>query len=374
MGKLSLADWLRKNVPGLQDWVWRIRAKRWPDRSIVYFVEKPHDGLTPYSLQEGASGSHTAVIYLAKEWAKLGYQVTIYSKCDDREGIYDGVRYINYYHFNWYDTFDILLVWRHPYLLKPDVKARKIGLDWHDLLDPPRCFPPDIIARFDVVFSKSQFQRRLLPEFPDSKFTVVSNGINGEIASLYHCKKQPYRLVYASRYYRGLEEMLTHGWPIIKAAIPEAELHIYYGFNRVELGPELVGWRNKMVDLMSQPGVVNHSRVSQHELIEDKAKSSIHYYGCTFEEIDCISVRESAVVGCVPVTTDYAVFTEKEYCNKVPGNPKDPNTQVALAHRIVELLKDPEKLEQLRVTYAELAKQDTWDYIAQRWIDSLEKP
>ncbi len=351
----------------------RIKAKRWPKGSIVYYVGKPREGLTPLSLKEGASGSHTAVIYLAKEWVKLGYQVTVYSNCGEREGIYDGVHYINYYHFNWYDTFDILLIWRHPYMLKSQVKARKICLDWHDLLDPPKCFPKDVIARFNLIFSKSQFQRQLLPEFSDNKFAIISNGIDSKISLLYGRDKQPYRLVYASRYYRGLEDMLIYGWPIIKNSIPEAELHLYYGFNRVELRASRSEWREKMLILMEQPGVINHGRISQDKLIEDKACSSIHYYGCTFEEIDCISVRESAIVGCLPVTTDYAVFSEKSYCHKISGDPKDPKTQEALAHRIVELLQNPEQLHILRTICAEHARKDTWDRLAKEWIENLEK-
>ncbi len=371
MGQKSLADTLRQYAPGVYDLARRFRAKRWPKGSIVYYVGKPRDGLTPLSLKEGTSGSHTAVIYLAREWVKLGYEVTVYSQCHDREGVYDGVRYLNYYRFNWYDQFDILLIWRHPYMLKPQAKARKIGWEWQDVLDPPKCFPREVMARFDVIFSKSQFQRQLLPELPDSQFTIVSNGINGAIASLYSREKQPHRLVYASRYYRGLEDMLTHGWPIIRQAIPDAELHLYYGFNRVELGPDRADWREKMLVLMAQPGVIDHGRIGQDQLIEEKAASAIHYYGCTFEEVDCISVRESAIVGCVPVTTDYAVLAEKDYCHRVPGDPQDPATQRAVAERIVHLLQNPDELAALRATCAEHAKQDTWDRIAQRWIESL---
>jgi hypothetical protein len=364
-------DWTRKYASGLYE-LNRIRkAKTWPKNSIVYYVGKPKDGLTPHSLAEGTSGSHTAVIYLAREWAKLGYDVTVFSNCGDREGVYDGVRYLNYYYFNWYDTFDVLLIWRHPYMLRPRVKARRIGLEWQDVLDPPKCFPRDVMRRFDVIFSKSQFQRGLVPELPDSKFAIVSNGIDRSIAKYYDWEKNPHRLVYASRYYRGLEDMLAYGWPIIKQAIPEAELHLYYGFNRVEMGPEKAIWRKKMMALMEQPGVVNHGRVGQGQLIEEKAQSAIHYYGCTFEEVDCISVRESAAVGCVPVTTDFAVLSEKDYCHKVPGDPKKRATQEAVAHRIVELLQNPDELKAVREHCFEKAKDDAWDKIAKTWLANL---
>ncbi len=366
-------DQLRRALPQVRALRQHLFAKRWPPKSIVYYVGKPRDGLTPLSLEEGTSGSHTAVIYLCREWVKRGYSVTVYSQCGrNREGVYDGVRYLNYYRVNWQDHFNVLLIWRHPYMLPAEVKARRIGWEWQDVLDPPKCFPPEKIQKFDVIFSKSQFQRQLLPEVPDEKFTIVSNGIDGAIASLYSEPKQPYRLVYASRYYRGLEDMLAHGWPLIREAVPEAELHLYYGFNRVELGPEMTPWREKMLALMAQPGVVDRGRISQRQLIEEKARSAIHYYGCTFEEVDCISVRESAVVGCVPVTTDFAVLAEKAYCHRIPGDPKDPATQRAVAQRIIHLLQHPDELQALRATCAEAARNDTWERIADRWLESLD--
>ncbi|MFM7792545.1 MAG: glycosyltransferase family 1 protein, partial [Microcystis panniformis] len=57
----------------------------------------------------------------------------------------------------------------------------------------------------------------------------------------------PYRLVYASRYYRGLESMLKHGWPIIKAAIPAAELHLYYGFTKRDEIGDRKEWRDNLI-------------------------------------------------------------------------------------------------------------------------------
>jgi glycosyltransferase involved in cell wall biosynthesis len=368
----AIVNFIRKYASGLYTLSRIIKAKRWPQKSIVFYIGKAQNGLGPKSLEKGASGSHTAVIYLTREWAKLGYNVTIYSNCGGDEGVHEGVNFINYYHFNWNDRFDTLIIWRHPYMLDLKVKANKVFWDWHDLLAPERCFPIEKIKRFDQIFSKSSFQRKLLSQIPDDKFSVISNGIDSGIAELYNQEKEPYRLVYASRYYRGLELMLRYGWPIIKRELPDAELHLYYGFNKVEMRASRDAWRETMHQLMAQPGVKDHGRVGQDVLIRDKARSAIHYYGCSFEEIDCISVRESAVVGCLPVTTDFAALSEKEYCHKVPGHPGNPETQEALAYRIIELLKDPEQLQDLRARSAEVARQDTWTNIAKRWVESWE--
>ncbi|MGV2390205.1 MAG UNVERIFIED_CONTAM: hypothetical protein LVR29_23960 [Microcystis novacekii LVE1205-3] len=74
---------------------------------------------------------------------------------------------------------------------------------------------------------------------------------------------------------------------------------------------------------------------------------AIHYYGCTYREIDCISVRESAVVGCLPVVNGFAVFREKDYCVEGGGS-NQSGSQEAIAWKIVELLKNPQLLAQER--------------------------
>lgn len=362
----------RRRFPRLVEFVRQKKAKKWPKGSIVYYIGSRKQPLIPEVLGSGASGSYTAVIKLSQEWVKLGYQVTVYSTCEGKAGVYDGVNYLDYHQFNPYDQFDILIIFQHPYLLQLPVKARKVCFDWHDILGEARIFPWEKINRFDLIFAKSRFQRSLMPQLQDEKFVIVTNAVDAELfASNLRCTaKQPYRLIYASRYYRGLEYMLTYGWPLIHQAIPQAELHIYYGFVRSELTPEMTLWREKMQQLLQQPGIVHQGKVAQKTLILDKSISSIHYYGCTYPEIDCISVRESAMVGCVPVTTDHAVFKEKNYCVKVPGKPELPATQVAVAMKIVELLQNPNSLSDLSQQFAENAKHETWDNVAKVWTNS----
>lgn len=363
---------LNKRVPKLLSITRQIKAKTWPKGSIVYYIGKRKEPLTPESLKSGASGSYTAVIKLCQQWVKLGYQVTVYSTCNGQAATYDGVEYVDYYKFNPYDKFDIFIIFQHPYLLPLPIQGRKICLDWHDILGSDRVFPEAKLKKFDLIFAKSQFQRQLMPFIEDNKFVIVTNGIDKSIAALNSENKYPYRLIYASRYYRGLDSMLTYGWPLIKQAIPEAELHIYYGFVKLELSDLKAVWREKMLKLMQQPGIVEHGKVGQDQLILAKSQASIHYYACTYQEIDCISIRESAMVGCVPVTTDFAVFSEKNYCVKVPGKPEAPATQAAVANKVIELLKNPQLLADYRQQFQLNVRLETWDNIAKVWAEKFK--
>lgn len=368
----SFKTYLRKNFPFAVSVGQRIKAKRWPKGSIVYYTGNRKDGLTPLNLKKGTSGTDSAVIYLCREWAKAGKEVTVYSNCGDHEGIYEGVNYINHYCFNPRDKFDTLIILSHPYLLNLPVRARKVCWDWHDILGEERVYPRHKIAHFDKIFVKSQYQRNLLPEIADEKFTIITNGIDKKFTQFLQQDRESLKLIYASRYYRGLEQMLEYGWPIIRRSLPTVELHIYHGWSRRELHIQHEQWRKKMENLFQQDGIFEYGRVSQIKLISEKANASIHYYACTYPEIDCISIRESAAVGCVPVTTDFAVFSEKKYCVKVQGEPNARETQEAIAYCIIDLLKDQSRLSQLRTQFSNLAIQETWEKNSQSWLQALE--
>ncbi len=345
-----------------------IQPKLWSEKSIVYYAGLTMEEWTPDSIKTGLGGSETAIVNLAKEWVKLGYEVTVYGNCGAKEGNYEGVEYINYYRFNRFDVFNTLIIWRAPFELDYKWKAKKVYLDLHDVPNPLE-FTPERLKNVDKIFVKSNYHHSLLPNVPDGKFVIISNGFDKGLAKWNHAKRDPYHLIYASSYDRGLEQMLAFGWPLIKQAIPQAQLHIYYGWQLFDAvhrnNPERTMWKQRLIDLMSQPGVTEHGRIGHEKLIEIKSKSSIHYYATNFEEIDCISVRESAAVGCVPVTTKYAALKEKSYCVTVEGDPNSKETQEAVAKNIVSMIKNG--FEEMRMDFREKARKENWRVIAEEW-------
>ncbi|MEG3436616.1 glycosyltransferase [Pannus brasiliensis CCIBt3594] len=375
--KTSLERWLRSSAPALVRVKQRLSARRWPERSIVIYMEKYRPKLPTEVWQYGASGTQAAVTFLSREWTKRGYEVTIFGNCEGMEGEEDGIRYVNYYRMNWEDHFETLVISRHPTYRRPHTRAERVFFDWQDIKVPASSYTPEILGGYSKIFCKSQYQRDLLDFMPDRQCAIVPNGIDSSLLNVSETvpesERLPYRLVYASRYYRGLESMLRDGWPIIKREIPEAELHLYYGFTKRDDAPDKREARDRLIALIeASPGVVDRGMVGYRQLIEEKARSAIHYYGCTYREIDCISARESAVVGCVPVVTDFAVFQEKDYCVKVPGEPADPATQQALAWKVVELLKNPDRLQQERERCRAIAARDTWESSAAAWAEAIE--
>lgn len=354
----------------------KMSAKTWADKSIVYFAGHTMHEWSPDSLKAGIGGSETAIINLVREWGKLGYAVTVYGNFGAKAGSYDGADYRHYTEFNRFDTFDTLILWRRVDSLNFSYKANRVWFDVHDVLYQGQ-FNQRNLKNLDTIFFKSKYQQELLPKVQEDQFVIIPNGVNVSFLDIDVSHKDPYKLIYASNYQRGLELMLTHGWHIIKREVPEAVLHIYYGWDFIDLmygdNPKYQLWKDHMIELMKQPGVVEHGKVGQDVLIAEKASSVINYYATNFEEVDCISIRESAIVGCLPVTTDHAVLAEKDYCLKLSGDPNDPKTQAAVAYKVVELLKDPVKREELSQNSRQIAKAETWDNIAKLWIDQIEK-
>ena len=62
-------------------------------------------------------------------------------------------------------------------MLDRDVSAENIYMDLHDV-PSPLDWTPERIEAVDKVFFKSNMHRELLPNVPDDKCVVISNGID----------------------------------------------------------------------------------------------------------------------------------------------------------------------------------------------------
>ena len=94
------------------------------------------------------------------------------------------------------------------------------------------------------------------------------------------------------------------------------------------------------------------------------------YYICTFPEIDCIAVREAAMLGCVPLTSSYAVFGDeaKDYVVRVAGEPTAAETQREAARVAIELLQRYERgTPPMPSVDTPTLRDETWSRVAARW-------
>ena len=87
---------------------------------------------------------------------------------------------------------------------------------------------------------------------------------------------------------------------------------------------------------------MDHGRQPMDLIIREKWQSTFHLYITdTQGEIDCISIRESLVAGCVPLLSDFGVFAKREGLKfKLERN--NQNSYSSIAQGILNLLQKPD--------------------------------
>lgn len=350
---------------------------KWGDNEIALLCGPGFEQWSPKSIEKGIGGSEEAVIYLSQELNKLGWKVTVYANPMNEAGDHDGVTYKQWYDINLKDDFNVVILWRAIGFVDFKPKSKYTLLWMHDVPNNPD-FTKERLDKVNKMAVLSDFHKSLfkMPDngsfvkIPDEKFFMTSNGIPE--MPIDEWKGNPHRICYISSADRGLIYLLTN-WKTVKTAVPDAELHIYYGFEMFDVvnknNPERKKWKETVVELMKQDGIEFHGRVSHAKLHEEINKCGIWAYPTDFEEISCISAMKAQRLGAVPVVTDYAALSETVKNGlKVDVDIRDKAGQATYTQALIDLLLDPKKQSEIRDTMMPFAKTSFgWDRVATQW-------
>lgn len=352
--------------------------KDWNKKEIAFYCGPQFTPWDPTSLEgKGESfvgGSEEAVIYLTREFAKLGWKVVVYAD-PIKEGVYSGVEYLSHYKFNPKDNFNVLVFWRAIGWVDMNCKAEQIYLWCHDVQNPAE-YTKERVEKLTKIIVLSQAQRENVPDVPDEKFMISSNGYFEHLPKV-KPKNNSKWCIYASSYDRGLENLLNI-WADVKKEVPEAELHIFYGWKLFahfyQGNPERMSWMRKMNDLMKQDGITHHDRVTQPKLEEWTKKCGVWTYPSHFYEINCIGAIKAQLWGAVPVTTKFAALKETvQYGKKIDGEIYEnfalsPKLLKKYKEELILALKDEEWQKKEREKMIPWAREKySWKKIAQEW-------
>lgn len=185
------------------------------------------------------------------------------------------------------------------------------------------------------------------------------------------------RVIYTSSYDRGLQHLLEM-WPHVKKEVPEAELHIFYGWQLFERfykdNPGSMSWMEKMKEMMKQEGVTDHGRVPQPELAEEYKKSGVWAYPTHFGEINCISAIKAQAYGCEPVVVNYAALKETvQYGRKIEGDIYDEETKTEFCKALIDALKSPMDAERREEMMKHTWSTYSWSKIANSWSEEFSR-
>lgn len=347
---------------------------------IVYLAGANGIEWEPTDMKLG--GSEQAIVNLSSEWAQSGYRVVVYGnfKQDyDSNGVY----YTNWINLDTTKKIKNLIVWRtHGILLLMnfDYLADNIIVDLHDnssytLVHFDRNNLLKTFKQVNKFAFKSEYHLRCFEDFmgrklSDSEYFITLNGLRIEqfsnnkiLNNNKQIERNPFRFCYCSSYDRGLEHILENVWPHIYNAEPKAEFHIYYGMDYIFDQ----NFKSRLKMLMSQPGVMDHGRQPMEMIIREKYLSTFQLYLSNSDaEIDCISIRESLVTGCIPIISKFGVFANRHGI-QYDWDPSNKVLGKAIASNIINEMNNDQFIESARKQLMSSGTIVSWKTVAETW-------
>lgn len=374
---------------------------------VIYCGNTVHQWNPELFKTKGFGGSEEAVVHLAEEYAKLGWNVTVYNNCghkdilepvdfmsfnskgEDYVPMRVFVKYKPFWEWNYRDKQDVVILWRWAKPLDAEINAPKIFLDLHDVV-PEGELTAKRMERVTKVFVKTHFHRSLFPSVPDEKFAIVPNGM--ELYKDETIEKDPYLIINTSSPDRSLD-VLPKLFKAIKKRVPKAKCAWAYGWdnfvNTYSSDAKKMAWMDKIKAEMIDAGIEDLGRLTQAEVGKLYQKASIFAYPTEFAEIDCISVKKAQAAGCYAVTTDFGALSESNrfgiaiHSDKTKDNWNKPyqfhfgleneQLQEIYIEAVIAYLKGKPMLPVKDQGKEVWLAQFEWSKVAQKWVNEFVK-
>lgn len=329
-------------------------------KTIVFCTNNNIDKWSPDNLHKECSGSEIMLINLAKTFVK-DYRVFVFANII--EGNYDGVEYYSYdkllqfcdkYVIDYYIAFrsnvDILYL--------PNIKNVYLWLHDTGMCGGNQLHFQYHAQKFKKVLCLSDHHLQLIQEqynIPSHYMDKTYNAINPQRFNQNQVTKTPYRFIYSSSQYRGLDKLLEI-IPKIKELFPQTTLYIFT--NKLEDSLNYIV--NKLDYVHWSP------RVSQDQIAIEYLKSDIWLYPTNFVETFCITALEAQLAGCLCATVDIGSLGE------IVGNrgiivKNDDNITNNLIKKLDYVMNNTIVKERLINKGQEWAKQLTYENLGLSW-------
>jgi glycosyltransferase involved in cell wall biosynthesis len=347
-------------------------------------------------LSVGIGGSETSHVEMAERLARRGHTVVSWAPTG-RPGIEraNGVDWIDFTKEN--TPFAeiggrINVIYRAPELADQLDGKSPAWLICQDVNYPQ--MNPERAAKFTRIVALCEehaLHLKALYPYAADKVFISSNGIRSELIRERIRAQQagqiparnPKRLMYASSPDRGLW-FLLHIFSKVRELVPDAELHVFYGFNnmskvpgwmakRQPLNARLLEQRNQaLVDALNAPGVVHHGRIGQRDIVDEWLQSGIWCHPSDFAETSCITCMDAQACGAVPITTPkWAIRENVQFGVMLEGNPE--TSGLVRSRYVMELkglLEDVDRQETIRAEMQGWALETfAWENFVTQWED-----
>lgn len=331
------------------------------------------------ALEKGSlGGSESAIVYMARELARLGHEVLVFST--GKPGEYDDVVYLPFASARSILLTlpcDVLVCARNGTPITWPTRAQAKVLWCHDL--PQGALP----EAFDLYFMVSQWQAQVYAQSgacKPEKIRITPNGVDLSLFPKFEDDERFYHdfdgddspsLVWTSNPERGLwnaGRILQQ----VRLAYPKATLSVY-GRNDI-YGWDMAGEHVYYPAPAHRDGVRLTSSLSKQSLAKALSEYDVYIYPTWWPETFCIATLEAQAAAIPVVASAYGALTETVKGGLLIGGLPGVGTDAErddyderFAQAVIDLLHDGAMRQALGKQGRAYAETLGWDAAAKAW-------
>lgn len=319
---------------------------------------------------KGIGGSETAVVHMAKHLHDITGKKVIVFNTRENEQEFDGVSYVPNNKIGDYFRFKKPLVniaWRYS----EKITDAPTYVWCHDLLAPKL----HVTDNYTKVLCLSEFHKKYVHSMlgvPYEKILVTRNGIDPSKFVNQEFNKQHGKVIFSSSPDRGLEMAIRVMDEVVKS-IPEAELHIFYGFDNMrKMGMDAEIEAIERL-IYSRKWIKFHGNTQQNKLMKEMQSSEVWLYPTNFNETFCITALEMLANKVYPVCRSVGALqnTLADAYSKGQASLLDDlcETDEAIAKYAEQVIK---AINEKKWTNVELPiEKHDWKQVAHEWVEIM---
>lgn len=251
---------------------------------ILFIFPRPtaYNSQTVRELPSG--GTEKATIFLGEAFQKLGHEVQWITTLEGLVHPHPTPDVVITQHAEFLEHYpdSLKIFWSHHFADQPLTQQQAPFV---------RCFANKIVT---LSSCHSADLKTLL------KLDSVTIGHGVWLGELAQGEKDPYRLIYASTPFRGLERIPAL-FKAIKEAEPRATIAIASSMRTYGEQESDQQYQPLFDELAQIPGVELLGSLNQEQLYREYAKASIFFYPCIWRETYCLAMDEAIAHGCTPI-------------------------------------------------------------------------
>ena len=360
--------------------------------------------VSPEALNRGIGGREGAMIYLSREWVKMGHQVTNFVNVQESSRFtppisqqeFPAEGYHEYVPLNItkqmlaFFPWDVAIAWECPTTFADHRILNNVKLK---ICEMQVCHfstqEMEAAGEFcDYVAALSPWHKGFLLqqglEMEEDEVVIFPNGVDINKYPVSKIGHYGFRFdndptfVYSSSPDRGLWPLLRI-WEKIRSDFERAELIVTYGaqkwINQIKWSHGRQGeMAVEMEHLMQQPGITDLGKIGQDKLAELQQKADIWAYpldAMSATESGCITAVENAAAGNPIVTTDCDCMpTEFGRIGRIVEMPFDEDNFYGA---VKDVLTDEAYYSSLQRKGRSFAETRDWSKIATQWTDLFKQ-